>query len=625
MKSGTCRIISERLVERGTPMPQHMDAPKTHEGPGATQRRGPPHALRVRRPALRILLALLMLGSVTVISAAPTHRVGTAADSGITINVTPWYDAKPIHGYLPVEVVIENGSGQAGQWQFSSAYNSYGAGTTGSSHSIAVDAGRTGTVTLMCPAGALVSHRATAYGDLRFTVSGPGVRINYAGTVPVKTVRTGGEWTFVGYSAMLANSYPWLRSVTSASSGSAVDTVGTEVKPEDQPEDWRGLMAMSAYGMRELEYEKLTGGQKAALVDYLLQGGQVIVCCADDAAAKRVMESLGGRVDGERVKLGLGQLIVTRTNAAENTVRKYFTTEGRDESLEKVLSDQRGESRAMIDAVGPLSTVSGFVFAFMLLFAILVGPVNLFVWADATRRHRLFITTPIISLVASAVLGLVILFQDGFGASGQRLTLAVMVPEQKRLVIRQEQGSRSGVLWGNGFTVTEPCAIHQIQHAAAPSAQQQQSFEEQGNRRGGDWFQSRSVQMQTLQSVRGSRGAIHLKSGEENGAAPSVLSSYDLRLAKVYLKAADGKMWEAQDLAPGEKKALKPSPWTAKSPELGAALVDRAFREATTNSTYAVAFIADVDAPKLALGTLEQVKWQRDEAVLVGPYLTEGP
>jgi hypothetical protein len=572
----------------------------------------------------RLLLALVMLGSIAVVSAAPTYRVGTVADSGITINVTPWYDAKPNHGYVPVRVAIENGSTATGRWQFTSTYNGYGFGTTTSTHQLVAESGRTTTATLMCPAGAMASERTTPFGDLQFSIRGPGVRTSFAGTVPLESVRTGGEWGFVGCSTMLATQYPWLRALISASSGSAADTVGCEVNPQDQPEDWRGLMAMSTYGMKDLEYEKLSGGQKASLLEYLLQGGQVIVCCADDAASTRVMVSLGGKVEGERVKLGLGQLVVTKADAHEREVRKYFTTEWRNDSLGQILSTQAKQSRPMLDQVGALSTVSGFVFAFMLLFAILVGPVNLFVWADSTRRHRLFITTPIISLIASLVLGLVILLQDGFGASGTRLTLGVMSPEHKRLVIRQEQASRSGVLWGSGFTVSEPSAMHQIKKDAAPASEQQQSFEEQGNSRGGDWFQSRDIKLQTLQSVRGSRGAVHFKPGV-NGAAPSVMSSFDLRLAKVYLRGPGGEMWTAEDLAPGERKSLKPSTWSITEPTLGAALVDRAFRKAYDDPTFAVAYVADADAPKLAVGTLDQVQWKKDDAILAGPYLTEKP
>jgi hypothetical protein len=53
--------------------------------------------------------------------------------------------------------------------------------------------------------------------------------------------------------------------------------------------------------------------------------------------------------------------------------------------------------------------------------------------------------------------------------------------------------------------------------------------------------------------------------------------------------------------------------------------VDRAFRKAYDDPTFAVAYVADADAPKLAVGTLDQVQWKKDDAILAGPYLTEKP
>ncbi|NIP92090.1 MAG: hypothetical protein GWO24_00865, partial [Akkermansiaceae bacterium] len=69
-------------------------------------------------------------------------------------------------------------------------------------------------------------------------------------------------------------------------------------------------------------------------------------------------------------------------------------------------------------------------------------------------RHRLFITTPLISLGASLLLVVLILFQDGFGGSGQRVTLMEIGPENTAY-LSQEQIARTGVLLKTGFTTTE--------------------------------------------------------------------------------------------------------------------------------------------------------------------------
>ena len=57
----------------------------------------------------------------------------------------------------------------------------------------------------------------------------------------------------------------------------------------------------------------------------------------------------------------------------------------------------------------------------LIIFSIIVGPVNLFVFAKSGRRHRLFFTTPLISLIAALLVLTFILFEDGVGGQGRRM------------------------------------------------------------------------------------------------------------------------------------------------------------------------------------------------------------
>lgn len=68
----------------------------------------------------------------------------------------------------------------------------------------------------------------------------------------------------------------------------------------------------------------------------------------------------------------------------------------------------------------------------LIAFGIIVGPVNLFIFAKSGRRHRLFITTPIISLATSILLIVLIIFQDGFGGAGKRLVLMEVRPDENQ-------------------------------------------------------------------------------------------------------------------------------------------------------------------------------------------------
>src|SRR4051812_44766524 len=76
------------------------------------------------------------------------------------------------------------------------------------------------------------------------------------------------------------------------------------------------------------------------------------------------------------------------------------------------------ETGALFDAIKEEVLDNGWLAVFLVLFAMIVGPVNLFVFAPADKRHRLFVTTPIIALVAALGLGVTILMQDGTGGHG---------------------------------------------------------------------------------------------------------------------------------------------------------------------------------------------------------------
>ena len=96
----------------------------------------------------------------------------------------------------------------------------------------------------------------------------------------------------------------------------------------------------------------------------------------------------------------------------------------------------------------------------LVLFGILVGPVNLFVLAKSGRRHRLFITTPLISLGASLLLILLIIFQDGFGGRGMRRVLMEVRPDagQNAAFLHQEQIARTGILTGTASPWIPPAS-----------------------------------------------------------------------------------------------------------------------------------------------------------------------
>jgi hypothetical protein len=390
--------------------------------------------------------------------------------------------------------------------------------------------------------------------------------------------------------------------------------------------------------MIDAEYRRLTTLQMTAINDWMLAGGQLVVLCQDDVGVNQLLDEVQPNVPtvnfGRRV--GLGGVTAVRSEECASNAR--FSTsidlDGKDSAaLLMRLREESGGSKKLKADLGPLSRVSWFIFAFLLLFGLLVGPVNLFVFANAGRRHRLFWTTPLLSLGACIGLAIFMLVKDGVGGAGSRLTLAVMDPTAKRLAIRQEQFCKTGVMFGTSFQMKEP-ALMQVAHDDKIKFDDRElTLEENGNQRSGPWFRSRSIDGHTLQAVRPTRGAITVAL-DASGMPASVVSSFDVSLSRVVLVGRECTMWMATNLRPGERKSLArtttfidwaKTKWDQDSLQgLGGASIESAYTLVTKSQLgLAIAEVAPQDASKLAIGTLDSIRWTKDHAVLVGPYLTE--
>jgi hypothetical protein len=260
-------------------------------------------------------------------------------------------------------------------------------------------------------------------------------------------------------------------------------------------------------------------------------------------------------------------------------------------------------------------------------FGVLVGPVNLFYLAGPRQRHRLFWTTPLISVAGGALLVLLMVVQDGIGGSGARRVLAIMAPGQRKTALVQEQVSRTGVLLGSSFSIPEPVWITQVSLSDPtvfnPMANRSREFTESGDLRSGEWFASRSVQGQLTQVVRPSRGGVEFYPSA--GSAPAVVSSLAAPLREVFVVDENGKVWKGQDVVAGVKKTLGASS-QAELNEWLLQKVDAEMGPVAKNLVHQMrnereqAFAISDQADAFAIPTLKSIRWSNQSVVFVGPY-----
>ena len=416
--------------------------------------------------------------------------------------------------------------------------------------------------------------------------------------------------------------------------GFSSDLTQSEVDPATAPEDWRGWSTLREFVLTDDDWTAMPAPSRRAMLEWIALGGHTILLTADPDGERLDRLGLPARqADGHR-RVGAGEIIPLADSALRPSTDDPLADE-----FAGVIERPAGWLDFPWSGAG-LSRSAGFgerdlpvaaILVFLALLATIAGPVNILLFAGRGRPSRIFWTTPVISLVATAFLLGLMFFRDGVGGAGARRTLVLLDPDRNTMAVLQEQFSRTGILLGRSFPIREPSwMLPQLTDSFAMStigmSRSAGSFVEVNDeRRTGDWFSSRSDQAFTLQAMRPGRGRIELLGPPD---APEVLSSLDVPLARLFFLDDDGRWWKTGPLDAGERRRLEPAgegelpDWSSfvsgASPPF-----TRAFARLASARGYAW---AEAAVPRtVAIATLDAIRWTSDAAWFVGPVVrTEG-
>lgn len=392
--------------------------------------------------------------------------------------------------------------------------------------------------------------------------------------------------------------------------------------PKRLPDDWRAFSGFDTIMLTEADWADVPPGPRNGIVSWVRLGGQLVIY----ASGKPSPASLGLPADP-----GFGEILVESVKSdlllnAADTVNLAYTKRATKHRLASIVGD--------FNSAWPIQKSFGeksfnyILFVLILLaFGILVGPVNLFFFAKSGRRHRLFITTPLISIGTSLILIALIIFEDGFGGNGTRLTLMEVRPDgnQNAAFIQQEQFSRSGVMTSPSFTLETPALIAQTPLDPSRWARFTSGSDSSGTYdlqptsgglfASGDWFQSRSEQGQLVTAVLPTRGRI-----EATNDPGTVVSTFDFPIEMILYRDSSGQWHRGENIGKGQPAKLTPVDPTMVQPILNDTakrFTDRnqAFlrRVADRNDSY-IAFAKQAPAVETHPG----IDWKTD-TVITGP------
>lgn len=563
----------------------------------------------------QLLLLLFLLASPSLYAVGGfSHSVTMDPESRDTITATSFIDNVPSVGFMPLKVTIDNRSANDSTWSLSPMRT--GSEWIQASWSFPVKAGTRGEFDILVPLKC--GNYAYRWGA-QFFWSGPGVDSAMMQLPQTSRSSSTTGTPFIGLSDALHTTY-W-----GPLEAAKANLIGTALDLTQAPADWRAYSGLDQIFMTAQEWLTFPADKKQALLQSLALGSDLALVCKTPEEADLIRKALGREGKGNAITWRTGSSRVTLLIGANITTSEIENQLRSSNAKADLLANHRLSSY-LDEAVAEISTAGPLVLLFIVLFGIIAGPVNLFVLAPAGRRHRLFITTPLISLGGAFILAAAIFIQDGTGGTGMRLIHAQLLPDQKQMVIQQEQASRTGLLFGSAFTPppatwVQPLSTDTKTHSNTRFSNSDSYTIDPSGRHDGDWFRSRTRQSQLVTTVVPTRAAIEFTPGEK----PSIVSSFEVPLTTLYLLDAQGKGWTATNVRPGERVTLTQAEsnatrqWWQKQNtdhELASSL-DATTEAVIPQNIYFYAIAADPGP--LPIETLSAIRWKTPLTLISGP------
>jgi hypothetical protein len=407
------------------------------------------------------------------------------------------------------------------------------------------------------------------------------------------------------------------------SSRSGSTQFAAKFDPKQLPDNWLAFSGYDSVVLTADDWASIPPGARNAILSWIRLGGQLLVYSSSPVS----LSSLGMPAES-----GYGSIsretIIPSTELAKQMVkcvRDHFNKPHHTAQL-----NHYQVSWPLRSIFGAQTSHYAFFVIIMLGFGILVGPVNLFVFAKAGKRHRLFITTPLISLAASLLLIATILLVDGFGGNGVRRVLMEVRAdgEVNAAYIHQEQFCRTGVLTTNDFNLETPGYFLPVAIEASRLSRFTRNSSQKGNFNlqpadgkilaSGDWFQSRSEHGHSLSAVVSTRGRI-----ETTAAAGSLVSTFDFPIDTLYF-LDDSKQWQrADNITVGKTFTLSPVEEDLVLPALKVetdGFTERN-REMLIRAQSRPGHFVAISRQAPGLATHPGIKWRETHTVLTGPVV----
>ena len=573
---------------------------------------------------LRYFLFLALVLQVSAQEAMFREVADTATDTHVEI--TALFTRPTPGGYLPVRVKIANNlkTDRSIRVSFESSVGYDDALNSESTFDFTAGGGKTLTRDIMVP----VSPSAESSGTSTYVTARLSGSLGMAsGTVRAEAGP--GQPAVLLSEALFTPLASTLDSEANKKFSGRYGSVGFAGKfdPKQLPADWLAFSGYDNVIMTDGDWSHVPAGVRNAILSWVRLGGRLMIYSETMPTLSEMdlpEESGFGSISILPISSGG---ISGGSGFASDIVREVSANPNKPR--QNSIANDYSNSWPLQNLYGARKFRYALFVGVLVIFGILVGPVNLFVFAKAGQRHRLFITTPIISLAASLILIALIIVQDGFGGSGIRRVLMEIRPDAglNAAYIHQEQFSRTGVLTGSSFTIDTPATLAPVPIARSRWARftnhaSTGSFNLQPGdgtvQAKGDWYQSRSEQGHVLSAVTSTRGRI-----EETDTPGTYLSTFEFPIDSIYYLDESRSWSRASGVQAGKRFTFAPVDASMADPELQKLANDfggrhrRLFDAVRERPDHFVA--VTTQAP--GIGTNPAIRWKETTTVITGPVV----
>ena len=596
----------------------------------------------MRRLILVLVLGIAVIGGTFHAQAAGLDRDVNGED--VTVSITSPFAELPPSGCVPYRVTIRNDRSAAGTWRLSAqgASNTASMGGFLFKTDLTVAPHASGSFDILVPLPV-----TTEMGGERLIigVTGPGfndskVNNSFFGYVFSNHTHPPSPFTIIGKEVLGSGG---TGSLETAYRDVKREFYGSEVDIANLPTEWRAYSGVAAFILKDTEWLGLNAAQRAAISDYVAQGGHLTLLTSGNLDS-RTPELQLPTPDGKPGGYGFGTIFLESIPSFPPDADALKKTIQHDSAHSAMTVDGNFSRWGLRASVGTIAVSGAFILAFVLVFGSLVGPLNLFVFARGKNRFRLFWTTPLISILASLILVAAILVTDGVGGKGRQLIAVYSLPGAHREAVIQEQVARTAVLFSSqwhsdqDYLIT-PISEHALNEAVAPAgyrvyglrsnpADSPDTYIQQENEFSGNWFRSRAISGQYLQAVRPSRASLTVlnpQAFDSGQAAPVVLSSFPEELDQVFLLDSHWHYWTCAHLGPGRKQTGVSCTgsdfnefWNTACADAGGKLGPFLSRvRDRPGCFYATGMTSAGDR----LATLGELHWQAAKGIFLGPWV----